>query len=159
MRTHFYFCLFLGWAVPVFSSSAQSEITISAWGETHGIESTIIYGVFQDANHLIRICTYNGLYYFDGFRAYKATILDADNKMPYEGFVTQLLQTSNGNYWLKLENRAVSYDIYSQQFTPYILQCEVGREGVMIRKSYQRTRWYNGEVFTWIGYHKTVGRG
>ena len=36
---------------------------------------------------------------------------------------------------------------------------EVPRAGVKVRQSFQRTRWYNGEVFTWLGVRKTTGRG
>lgn len=116
MKTYFYLWLLFFAALPVFPCSAQLEIKISEWGKAHGIERTIIFGVFQDANHLIWICTYNGLYYFDGFRAYKATILDADSNAPFEGIVNQLMQTPNGKYWLKLEHRLGSYDIYTNQF-------------------------------------------
>lgn len=116
MKTYFHFCVFFLTATPSLTCSAQTEIVINEWGKAHGIESTIIFGVFQDANHLIWICTYNGLYYFDGFRAYKATILDADSNTPFEGIVNQLIQTPNGKYWLKLEHRLGSYDIYTNQF-------------------------------------------
>jgi|GEM_PF-3803297 len=103
----------------VFSElRSQSDIQIRSWGQTHGIESAIIYGVFQDKNNLIWICTYNGLYYFDGFRAYKSQILEGDSKTPFDGIVNQLLQTSDGRYWLKIDNKMGAYDIYSKVFTP-----------------------------------------
>lgn len=35
---------------------------------------------------------------------------------------------------------------------------EVPRAGVRVRQSFQRTRWYGGEVFTWLGVRKTTGR-
>lgn len=114
MKFYYYFHLFLLSAISAFTCSAQTEIVINEWGKAHGIESTIIFGVFQDANHLIWICTYNGLYYFDGFRAYKATILDADSNTPFEGIVNQLIQTPNGKYWLKLEHRLGSYFLVSE---------------------------------------------
>ncbi len=36
---------------------------------------------------------------------------------------------------------------------------EIPRAGIKVHKSFQRTRWLNGKVFTWIGYRKQVGRG
>lgn len=36
---------------------------------------------------------------------------------------------------------------------------EVPRAGARLRLSYQRTRWRNGAVFTWLGIRKQVGRG
>ena len=62
---------------------AQTDIQIRAWGQANGIESAVIYGVFRDQNDMIWICTYNGLFYFDGFRAYKSPILEADGKTSY----------------------------------------------------------------------------
>lgn len=43
---------------------------------------------------------------------------------------------------------------------PYhIHEEEVPRAGIKVHKSFQRTRWYNGKVYTWIGIRKQVGRG
>lgn len=36
---------------------------------------------------------------------------------------------------------------------------EVPRAGVRISQSFQRTRWYNGRVFIWLGVRKQTGRG
>lgn len=36
---------------------------------------------------------------------------------------------------------------------------EVPRTGVLVSQSFQRTRWYGGKVFTWMGVRKSVGRG
>jgi hypothetical protein len=36
---------------------------------------------------------------------------------------------------------------------------EVPRSGVNIYRSWQRTRWYDGSVYTWLGRRKTTGRG
>ena len=36
---------------------------------------------------------------------------------------------------------------------------EVPRAGVIVERSYQRTRWLNGKTFTWIGRRKEAGRG
>lgn len=41
----------------------------------------------------------------------------------------------------------------------YIHEEEVPRSGVKVSQSFQRTRWINGEVFTWLGMKKKVGRG
>lgn len=36
---------------------------------------------------------------------------------------------------------------------------EVPRAGVRVSQSFQRTRWYGGAVFTWLGARKATGRG
>jgi len=41
----------------------------------------------------------------------------------------------------------------------FIYEEEVPRSGVTVLRSYQRTRWQNGEVFTWAGMRKKSGRG
>lgn len=41
----------------------------------------------------------------------------------------------------------------------YIHEEEVSRSGIRITKSYQRTRWFDGKVFTWLGIRKQTGRG
>ena len=41
----------------------------------------------------------------------------------------------------------------------YIYEEEVLRAGVRVTQSFQRTRWFNGEVFVWLGMKKKTGRG
>ncbi len=41
----------------------------------------------------------------------------------------------------------------------YIHEEEVPRAGIHVFKNYQRTRWYGGKVFNWLGIRKTTGRG
>ena len=36
---------------------------------------------------------------------------------------------------------------------------EVPRAGVIVERSYQRTRWLNGKTYMWIGRRKEAGRG
>jgi hypothetical protein len=36
---------------------------------------------------------------------------------------------------------------------------EVPREGVVVRRSYQAARWYDGRLYVWVGNRKSVGRG
>lgn len=43
---------------------------------------------------------------------------------------------------------------------PYFVEEEeVPRAGARVRQSFQRTRWYGGRVFTWLGVRKGTGRG
>jgi hypothetical protein len=43
---------------------------------------------------------------------------------------------------------------------PYFLhEEEVPRAGVRVLQTYQRTRWHDGHVFTWLGVRKQTGRG
>jgi hypothetical protein len=41
----------------------------------------------------------------------------------------------------------------------YINEEEIVRPGSLITATFQRARWTNGEVYTWLGYTKTNGRG
>lgn len=43
---------------------------------------------------------------------------------------------------------------------PYFVhEDEVPRSGIRLTQSFQRTRWYDGQVFVWLGARKEVGRG
>ncbi len=41
----------------------------------------------------------------------------------------------------------------------FIHEEEVSRAGAKVHSSFQRTRWYDGRVYTWLGIRKQVGRG
>lgn len=41
----------------------------------------------------------------------------------------------------------------------FINEEEVPRSGIHVTQSFQRTRWYAGKVFTWLGTRKETGRG
>jgi len=41
----------------------------------------------------------------------------------------------------------------------YIHEEEVPRAGIAVSQSFQRTRWYGGKVFNWLGIRKKTGRG
>jgi hypothetical protein len=44
--------------------------------------------------------------------------------------------------------------------TPYFIhEEEVSTAGIKVHKSFQRTRWYDGRVYTWLGIRKQVGKG
>lgn len=44
--------------------------------------------------------------------------------------------------------------------TPYYIQEEeIPYAGTIVRRSYQRTRWYGGRTFLWIGRYRETGRG
>lgn len=43
---------------------------------------------------------------------------------------------------------------------PYFLhEEEVPRAGTIVTASFQRTRWFDGQVFTWLGRRKQTGKG
>ncbi|MGD2092025.1 MAG: hypothetical protein PVH61_37995 [Candidatus Aminicenantes bacterium] len=43
---------------------------------------------------------------------------------------------------------------------PYFIhEEEIPKAGIKIQKSFQRTRWYDGKVYNWLGIRKQVGRG
>ncbi len=74
----------------------------------------------------------------------RGSMLDENNQRirPYTALLRKGIDNAN--------NQTSSYDIDEN---------EVGREGVIIRKSFQRTRWTNGEVYVWLSIHKTAGKG
>jgi len=41
----------------------------------------------------------------------------------------------------------------------FVNEEEIPRAGTLVRRSYQRTRWYNGATFLWIGRTRETGRG
>ena len=41
----------------------------------------------------------------------------------------------------------------------YVNEEEVPRAGILLQQSFQRSRWYNGKVVTWLGVRKQTGRG
>jgi hypothetical protein len=41
----------------------------------------------------------------------------------------------------------------------YIEEEEIPSSGTLVRRSYQRTRWYGGRTYVWIGRHRETGRG
>lgn len=49
-------------------------------------------------------------------------------------------------------------DLPEQQ--PYFVNLEeVLRVGIIVTRSFQRTRWYDGKIYTWLGRRKQTGRG
>lgn len=52
------------------------------------------------------------------------------------------------------------YDASTNSWGPYFLhEEEVPRSGVIVRRSWQRSRWMNGKNFTWLGRRVGNGRG
>ncbi len=49
-------------------------------------------------------------------------------------------------------------DIIEPKQSYYINEEEVLRAGTNLTQSFQRTRWYNGQVFVWPGVRKRTGR-
>lgn len=47
-----------------------------------------------------------------------------------------------------------------EQHAPYFInEEEIRREGAIVRRTYQRTRWLNGKTFLWTGRAKQAGKG
>lgn len=50
--------------------------------------------------------------------------------------------------------------VVSEKETPYFVEeSEVPRAGVIVERSYQRTRWLKGRSYLWLGRRKMAGRG
>jgi hypothetical protein len=41
----------------------------------------------------------------------------------------------------------------------FVFEEEVPRSGVQVVQRFQRTRWYGGRTYTWLGVRKLTGRG
>jgi len=59
------------------------------------------------------------------------------------------------------QDRILPYgQILMEQATPYFInEEEIPRAGVEVTRSFQRTRWFDGKVVTWLGRRKSTGRG
>lgn len=61
---------------------------------------------------------------------------------------------------LKIEPRTSLMREGLEERKPYFIhEEEISRAGVKVHKSFQRTRWYDGRVYTWLGIRKQVGKG
>jgi hypothetical protein len=74
----------------------------------------------------------------------RGSMLDENNQRirPYTALLRKGIDSTGA--------QTASYDIDEN---------EIGREGAILRKTYQRTRWTNGEVYVWLGIQKTAGKG
>lgn len=75
-----------------------------------------------------------------------------------------LLRVVDGKYATEepVRPRSILLSEGLNQSTPQgyeINEEEILRSGVTITTYYQRTRWYNGKIFTWLGRRRTVGKG
>ncbi|MBA3315748.1 MAG: hypothetical protein H0T47_20985 [Planctomycetaceae bacterium] len=73
----------------------------------------------------------------------------------------RILQNDNRKP-LKIEPRTslMREGLESSPKRPYFIhEEEVSRAGIKLQKAFQRTRWYDGRVYTWLGTRKQVGRG
>ena len=61
--------------------------------------------------------------------------------------------SGRGAYYAVIEDKQLLSDPY------YVHEEEVPRAGATVTRKFQRTRWYNGRIYTWIGRQKRTGRG
>ncbi|MCB9234920.1 MAG: hypothetical protein H6581_24915 [Bacteroidia bacterium] len=60
----------------------------------------------------------------------------------------------------RVEPRSELLRVGLESNQPYFVhEEEVPRAGAMVNRTWQRARWYNGKVHTWLGRRKTTGRG
>jgi hypothetical protein len=63
---------------------------------------------------------------------------------------------------LKIEPRTslLREGLEAEEKTLYFIhEEEISRAGIKVHKSFQRTRWYDGRIYTWLGIRKQVGKG
>lgn len=84
-----------------------------------------------------------------------------DNWIPFipvhmEGSDTEIrlqratMPGAKGALGIMLKEKAAPY---------YITEEEIPRSGVIVKRSFQRTRWLNGKTYLWIGRRKEAGKG
>jgi hypothetical protein len=50
--------------------------------------------------------------------------------------------------------------LLTEKIAPYFVnEEEVPRSGILVQRSFQRTRWLNGKTYLWIGRYKEAGKG
>ena len=54
---------------------------------------------------------------------------------------------------------ALGIVLTEQQAPYYINEQQVPRSGVIVERSFQRTRWWNGKTYLWLGRYKAAGMG
>ncbi|KAA9338979.1 hypothetical protein [Adhaeribacter soli] len=75
--------------------------------------------------------------------------LDPDNRIVDGRTVNDTIVNSRSQLLMELDNPD----------NPYIYEEEVPREGTTVTRSFQRTRWFNGKTYVWLGRQKKAGRG
>lgn len=54
----------------------------------------------------------------------------------------------------------LSVGLENQIVSPYhINEEEILRQGISIKTNYQRARWYDGKIYTWLGHERSIGKG
>jgi hypothetical protein len=103
------------------------------------------------------------------------------NWIPFDPVYTdELLSGSNGQSYTQIELQRVAMvdpeildpitkepliikpnsRILTEVPSPYYIdESEVPREGVILSERYERTTWFNGRTFLWIGRKKSIGSG
>lgn len=57
------------------------------------------------------------------------------------------------------EGRILSAQTHATRAIYLLNEEEARREGVLIERAFQRTRWYNGRTYLWVGRQRTAGSG
>jgi hypothetical protein len=72
----------------------------------------------------------------------------------------RLLRNDTNRKPQKIEPRTSLMRERLENSEPYFIhEEEISRAGIRVHKSFQRTRWYDGRVYTWLGIRKQVGKG
>lgn len=102
-----------------FPSYSQSKLEIFTLDGQKGLNSPVLMSLFQDRGNLLWIGTYDGLYCFDGFRAYQVEIRHFATKEAVTGTIDDIYQDSKGRYWVIVgRNKLGRLDPFSNLFYP-----------------------------------------
>ncbi len=94
--------LLLLWAVSSPDSPAQQfpNISITHIGTEEGLQSSVVYNTIVDNRGLVWLCTYDGLYQYDGYRARKITVRTCDTCPPVNIGIYSFLPVSLTEGWI-----------------------------------------------------------
>lgn len=164
----------------------RDEMANMVWGIEHKVASAMGKGKdgYEDSTQLLRYLEETGkvkepeklpvpdddappaptLKYVLGTQVPRNWIPFLPVKIPNSASQIRLQKAAMPEF-LELKNPAGYDEIVKSRTTflasePYFVnEEEVPRAGAIVKKSFQRTRWYNGKVYTWVGKSKEVGRG
>lgn len=159
---------------------ARDEMANMVWGVEDIIPGVIGSGIkgYEAANDLLRILTrdQSGEPTTDEVTTeakikYKLGTTVPENWIPFIA-----VRKPGSNREIRLQRAAMLRQDSTDPVTPrgmllrhgldqqkpkpyFVREGEVPKAGAMVSRSYQRTRWWDGRIYTWLGRRKRIGRG
>jgi hypothetical protein len=164
----------------------RDEMANLVWGLEEIIPSSLYGGKRGNigSNELLQYAVENDLYeapeqdpaYVENEAELKYMLMNTvpENWIPFipvQGEGNRLSQFQRGKMFRKINDffttdfvlprtKLLNITNTDTETNPYFInEEEILRPGAVVTATYQRARWTNGEVYTWLGYTKTNGRG